>query len=124
MPAHRAAVKWNNQWWREAVHRKKSALPPTENVRPTTRKDSSVADINTLDTNNVLPAPPYKTPAAAELKQARQALEKILTAATVLKASINVEFEDALTLESAQANITALVEEFYRATTRAVRSIG
>lgn len=82
-----------------------------------------MADIDTLDTNNVLPASPYKTPAAAELKQARQALEKILTAATVLKASIGVEFEDALTLESAQANITALVEEFYRATTRAVRSM-
>lgn len=33
MPASETAKKWNNQWWKEVVHQKKSALPPTRNVR-------------------------------------------------------------------------------------------
>lgn len=81
-----------------------------------------MADIGTLDTNNVLSPPPYKTPLAAELQQARAALEKVLTAATMMKAAVGVEFEDASSLESAQANVMAAVEEFYRDVLSAVRS--
>lgn len=122
MPAHKAAVKWNDQWWSEAVHRKKSALPTIKNIR-TTRKESSVADVNTLDTNNVLAVDPYKSSPAAELKQAREALEKLLTAATILKTSVGVEFEDAVDPESARANVLSMVDEFYRKTLRVVRSM-
>lgn len=122
MPTHDAAIKWNNQWWDQAVHRKKTALPKTKNVRPSARKDSPVADVSTLDTNNVLPPTPFKTTTEAELKNARQALEKILTAATVMKSTVEIEFVDSTTLAAAQANVQAIVDEFYRNVLSAVRA--
>jgi len=122
MPTHQAAVRWNDQWWSEAVKGKKTALPKIENVRKTPRKESPVADVDTLDTNNVLPEDRYKTAVDVELQRTREALEKVLTAATVMKTAVGVEFEDAASPESAQANVLSLVEDFYRKVLRAVRS--
>lgn len=122
MPAHQAAVKWNNQWWNEAVKSKKTALPTVKNVRAKTRKESTVADIDTLDTNNVLPEDRYKTSVADELKKTREALEKVLTAATVMKTAVCVVCEDATDFDTARVNIVTIVEDCYRRILRAVRA--
>lgn len=81
-----------------------------------------MADVDTLDTNNVLPEDRYKTAVDVELQRTREALEKVLTAATVMKTAVGVEFEDAASPESAQANVLSIVEDFYRKVLRAVRS--
>lgn len=33
MAASEKARQWNDKWWSEAVKQKKTALPPTRNVR-------------------------------------------------------------------------------------------
>lgn len=41
MPANKPNEKqkeWNNQWWAEVVHKRKHALPATQNVRPRKKK--------------------------------------------------------------------------------------
>lgn len=80
-----------------------------------------MADIETLDTNNVLP-PPFKTTDADELQQARKALDKIEDAAHIMKASVEIEFVDASSLAMAQANVQATIDEFMKTVDRAVRS--
>ena len=82
-----------------------------------------MADVDMLDTDNVLPSPPpFKTTVEDELKRTRQALEKVLTAATVMKSAVEIEFVDATTMASAQANVQAIVDEFYRKVLKFVRS--
>jgi len=38
MAAPDSAKKWNDQWWKEVVQQKKTALPPTRNVRGVKKK--------------------------------------------------------------------------------------
>lgn len=45
--ASETAVKWNNQWWTEVVHKKKHALPTIHNVRA--KKAKRVKRIKSLD---------------------------------------------------------------------------